>query len=309
MEKKKTQRIIGILVLIALVIMIAPLLLGKNNGPVAEATDIKAPPFPDQPKKMALGDITPSETAAPAPAATVSTAPTAPIATASTTPAAMTATTAPTATAMASTATTAAAPATTNTSTTSNPTTTISPPADKVATSDQASANEAAPTIIYERPKETSQVTPIPDTIPTKTSKPNQIADSSPKETNDVEKEIIIKPTAVIEKVRKTNNVKSVMAKNKYTTSVEQTNKLKAAWAIQMGSFKVKQNAINFVNKLRASGYKAFIRDVKTAKGNKVTGVYIGPEFKQASAVKLAFDVNHHLNLNGYVIAYQPFEI
>jgi DedD protein len=48
MEKKRTQRIIGMLVVIALVVIITPLFFGKNDTPavVQQATTTKAPPAP-----------------------------------------------------------------------------------------------------------------------------------------------------------------------------------------------------------------------------------------------------------------------
>ncbi len=48
MEQRKVQRIVGILVIIVLVIIVMPLMFGKNNFPMQEASSFKAPPFSDQ---------------------------------------------------------------------------------------------------------------------------------------------------------------------------------------------------------------------------------------------------------------------
>src|SRR5579872_2912000 len=48
MEQKKVQRIIGILVVIALVIIVMPLIFAKSDFPVQEASNVKAPPFSDR---------------------------------------------------------------------------------------------------------------------------------------------------------------------------------------------------------------------------------------------------------------------
>lgn len=48
MEKKTIQRIIGILVVIALIIILIPLLFSKNDVSSLQPTTEKAPPFPDQ---------------------------------------------------------------------------------------------------------------------------------------------------------------------------------------------------------------------------------------------------------------------
>jgi DedD protein len=52
MEKKTTQRIIGILVAVTLVVILLPLLIGKNDI-TAQTASIKAPPFPDQSEQLA----------------------------------------------------------------------------------------------------------------------------------------------------------------------------------------------------------------------------------------------------------------
>ena len=75
----------------------------------------------------------------------------------------------------------------------------------------------------------------------------------------------------------------------------------KTAWAVQMGSFKDKNNARRLTNRLRASGYQAFTR-VK----NNSTRVYIGPEFKEASAVQLSNKVAEEVRLRGIIVNYQP---
>ena len=292
MEKKKTQRIIGILVLIALVVMIAPLFFGKTDGVMQEATEVKAPPFPDQPKSavLATADTTQPEVAA-------------------------------------------AAPAPANT--------------DNVNTTEKPVTDVGSSTIVYEHPKEAAPVAqPAAEPTPAKTPDPNQVTTVFPQpvveETkNDVaapptqtqtpapvavtttpavvtpvtqpavetQKETVApKPAVVTETkaIHKVNKPKTVATKKIKNTQI---TKFKSAWAIQVGSFKVKTNAIKLANKLRISGYKAFTREIKTSKGNKMTGVYIGPEFKQASAIKLSMDVNRRLNLKGYVISYQPLEI
>lgn len=77
-----------------------------------------------------------------------------------------------------------------------------------------------------------------------------------------------------------------------------------AGWVVQMGSFHNKDNAQRLANTLRAKGYKAFTREVKSS-----TRVYVGPEFKQASAESLADKIQHEMNMQGIVITYRPLEL
>ncbi len=56
MEKEKMQRIIGVMVIVAFVIIILPLIFGKSDIPL-QAKTLTAPPFPDQPT-MTLADNT-----------------------------------------------------------------------------------------------------------------------------------------------------------------------------------------------------------------------------------------------------------
>lgn len=82
----------------------------------------------------------------------------------------------------------------------------------------------------------------------------------------------------------------------------------KAAWVIQMGSFKNKAHALRLVNKLRAQGYRAFIQHVNVASGEN-TRVFVGPEHQEKSARQLAAELNSNLKLRGIVISYKPFTL
>jgi len=82
----------------------------------------------------------------------------------------------------------------------------------------------------------------------------------------------------------------------------------KSAWVIQLGSFKEKSNALRMVNKLRASGYRAFIQHV-SGNGGQNTRVFVGPEQQQASARIVASELESNLKLHGIVISYKPFSL
>ncbi|EKD72792.1 MAG: DedD protein [uncultured bacterium] len=297
MEKKNVQRIIGIIVIIALVVIIMPVLFGRNDLSTQEAANLKAPPFADEQQTIASA----------ADSADVS-----------------------------STA-----------STTANTSTMPSQQELSVAGSilEPVSANVAEAAHDIPAPASLTSSTPQPQNAPAKTNTasvtPGMNVDNraviAPEITNantnkvttedksvPVEHEANVTAQNNLEKINsstKKDNVSSdsariiktaktaKMASHKKTV-VSHANKLKSpAWAVQIGSFKVKQNAVQLTNKLRAAGYRAFTREIKSASGHSSTRVYIGPEFKQTSAIKLAKQVQNNLNMPGIVISYQPLEL
>jgi cell division septation protein DedD len=60
---------------------------------------------------------------------------------------------------------------------------------------------------------------------------------------------------------------------------------------------------------MRAAGFRAFMHDVKSAKNGPQTRVYIGPEYKQASAVKLSNKIEQQMKLRGFIVSFKPLEI
>jgi DedD protein len=322
MERKKIQRMIGIVVIMALVVIVIPLLFGRNDGPLQEAANIKAPPFPDQhPTATVVAEpvVSAENNAANPEQNTVANADNDPMVTPINQPVVAaekiaTATiggdTAPTPVVSESTATPApvAANSAEAASTDSSNTVQITQDVAKTLNSPQAS-------IIYERPKTTEQ--PLPEANEKTATAEIHAEDGITNEATSTEirkadnqtiPTLKVKP-AVLQGKHKPKAVKSIFANKKKPQTIEQLSQLKTAWAIQMGSFKVKKNAINLANKLRAAGYKAFTRDIKSDNGHASTRVYIGPEFKQASAARLSSDIQHHLSIQGIIIPYKPLEI
>ena len=72
-------------------------------------------------------------------------------------------------------------------------------------------------------------------------------------------------------------------------------------WAVQLGSFSQKKNALRLRDKLRARGYNAFIQAVTTANG-RVFRVRVGPEASKEKAEELRRALQKALKLNGVVL-------
>lgn len=81
-----------------------------------------------------------------------------------------------------------------------------------------------------------------------------------------------------------------------------------STFVIQMGSFKNKTNALRLVNQLRANGYPAFIQKISTSVGEN-TRVFVGPSNKRTAARALANRLETDMHLRGIVISYQPLTL
>ncbi|OGT56637.1 MAG: hypothetical protein A3F14_06720 [Gammaproteobacteria bacterium RIFCSPHIGHO2_12_FULL_43_28] len=141
--------------------------------------------------------------------------------------------------------------------------------------------------------------TPAPDTAKADAEKP-VVAE------NDAATKPAMNATEEADHGQQTTNLKNKLndakkaEKNLNATSFALQMK-KSAWAIQVGSFKSKANALRLVNRLRSSGYHAFIKEASSS-----VRVYVGPETKKAIASMLADRIEYEMKLHGIVVSYQP---
>ena len=75
------------------------------------------------------------------------------------------------------------------------------------------------------------------------------------------------------------------------------------AWAVQVGSFSKKANAMQLRDKLRAKGYKAFVEHVQLPSGSSYR-VRIGPYVKRSQAEKIQKSVAGKMKLKGIVVGH-----
>lgn len=270
MERKTTQRIIGSLVVTALIIISLPLLFGGSSSETtAQTAEAKSPPFPST-------DVQPNATGV-----------------ASSTQA-------------------------------NDPNSvTISPSlANSINGADPA--NQTIEKVPADKPVAQTTIPALPETQPaTSTAAETQqhasAADqqsATPKADPVVSNNTTAAPAAKLEEGQLPTATEEAPAKpKKVSLKKEKHNnlamqhhditKLKgAAWAVQLGSFKNKSNAIRLANDLRAKGYKAFTQ----MRGNSMR-VYVGPEFKQALASSLANKIQEKMNMQGIIVPYQPLDI
>lgn len=133
--------------------------------------------------------------------------------------------------------------------------------------------------------------------------------DVEPKEQHS-EKVSPDKSADLLKKADKSNqkHVRTASKEKIHATHSELAKLKTAAWVVQMGSFKDKANARHLADKLRAAGFKAFIHEVKSPKGER-TRVWVGPESQQASAAKLSDQIEQQFKMRGILVNFKPLEL
>jgi DedD protein len=75
------------------------------------------------------------------------------------------------------------------------------------------------------------------------------------------------------------------------------------AWAVQVGSFSKRENAERLRDRLRKSGYKAFVNTTE-AGGRTVVRVRVGPELQRADADQLRSKIEKELQIQARVVVH-----
>ncbi len=274
MDKRKTQRILGILVIIALVIILFPLLFSKNEVAI-QTTSVTAPAFPD--KLNTATAVAPVDNQDNQQTTTVT-----PVA--------------------------ESTPASTNDAIVEIKPEAAPPP---VANADAVEPNTAPITNNLQDPKQPTELSNASldqaksANTTDEPAKPDVQAGVE-QSTISTEEENTAQPVVNKRSLKSTKNKAKTHHKPAHH---EVANLNKPAWIVQMGSFKNKANARSLTDKLRAAGFNAFTKEVKLTKGGIRTHVYVGPEFKEASATKISRKIQHDLNLQSIVLPYKPLAL
>lgn len=323
MEKKKLQRVIGISVVVAFVIVLIPFLFGKREMPQQETT---AQVSTEQQTTTTDANQTTAANTDSNPPTTIQDNRNINNPADSTNPNAQTTattnaddngitpiTTPPVASNDANTAPTT--PATMNPTEMNN--SAAAPSQD--ATGQQTSAiNQPANPVNPANANATTTTpatAPVADEIATPAENTIQAAPAvSTDATNDVHPQATAEKTAVKAPIKHAKTAshkhKSYAARKTNHFSGQQVANLnKSAWVVQMGSFKDKANAHRMAEQLKTSGFKVFTKVVTSPAGNVRTRVYIGPEFKQASAQQLTTKIQRETKLQGFVLPYKSIAL
>ena len=321
MEKKKLQRIIGISVVVAFVIVLVPFIFGKRDMSHQEVATLASP---DQQTSTSDNTVSADNNAS-------DTNQSNPVQTENTT-------TDPNQTAMSQSNTNTAngptptpsnnaedngitpimpAPVASN----QNPAPVAGNPADTntnnqpvvppLPTNDAGQNTSATntmapinPPTAVPAPSSSTHAAPVADTTaPTDDS--TAMAPAVATQANDVaHPQATAEPAAVVAPVKeKPKHVHKTLAVKKasHVAKANLANPKKPAWVVQMGSLKNKSNAHRLVEQLKTSGFKAFAHEVTSPAGAVRTRVYIGPEYKQASAKKLSARIEQQTKLQGFI--------
>nr|VFK54715.1 MAG: Cell division protein DedD (protein involved in septation) [Candidatus Kentron sp. TUN]VFK58934.1 MAG: Cell division protein DedD (protein involved in septation) [Candidatus Kentron sp. TUN]VFK59431.1 MAG: Cell division protein DedD (protein involved in septation) [Candidatus Kentron sp. TUN] len=77
------------------------------------------------------------------------------------------------------------------------------------------------------------------------------------------------------------------------------------AWAVQVGSFSKRKNALGLRDLLRTKGYRAFVEFVRVGNvGSIRTRVFVGPVLVRGNALQSAEKLHSDLNIDGIVVRY-----
>lgn len=295
MERSTKHRILGILVVIALVIISLPLFQTEKDAPTQTAA-IKTPPFPDQPVQTQAA-TTP---ATPVALAVASAATTQPVEAPST----MTSTTPTVAPIEQKPAAAGNQAADTPDDQPDDVITTLHP---SVVNAREPAENPAASTVI---PVIANTATPETAKLAAKTA--NALAPKAAMKTSvksvqaaNTKNRKLVAKLAPRKHLAKTKPLVAVNTALKEDGLISLKN---SAYVIQIGSFKNKTNALRLVNQLRANGYPAFIQKMSTALGEN-TRVFVGPSNKRTTATELASRLENDMHLKGIVISYQPLTL
>jgi len=296
MDKKTKHRILGVLVIVGLVVIMLPFFQGGNELST-ETTLVKAPPFPDQSMQVIASDPLQSEQAEPVEPVTEPE----PVPAAQKVP----------------------APKPAEITVNQQPDDTISNQHPVVKNMPAPEANsKAAPQAKTADNENDDSGTQLNDDVIQVDIPANKLKTSTSAVTSESRPQLALKrkPTkaeASLQKVKiiphsiaHTHNIEVLSASSaEHTMNDNGLLALKnAVWVIQLGSFKNKANALRLVNRLRSSGYPAFIQKISTTFGES-TRVFVGPEYKKDSAHALAMKLDNDLHLHGIVISYKPLTL
>lgn len=77
------------------------------------------------------------------------------------------------------------------------------------------------------------------------------------------------------------------------------------AWSIQVSSFALEKNAVEFEQKLKDAGYTAYTRN-STVDGKAVFRIFVGPKINRETALKTKDDIDKAFKTNAMLVEFKP---
>jgi DedD protein len=142
-----------------------------------------------------------------------------------------------------------------------------------------------------------------------KLKKPKVVVESDDEASDDIIENNVIKSEQT--DIKLADKAKAVKVKTLEKADSQLSKKLpekaiaKEAWVIHLGSFKDKENVAQLLKKLKANGYIAFTRPIKTKKG-VLTKVIIGPELIKSALIKKIPALHELTGIKGKVANFEP---
>lgn len=178
--------------------------------------------------------------------------------------------------------------------------------ATPVVTKEEADVTAANTSLLAEKTKAVKKIHSTNDVTVAKKTKSDTAKESLRFAQQQVQAEManISSATPVVK--TKKSNAESV---NNDETSAELTNPpVASAWVVQLGSFSSNQNAKKLVTDLRAKGFAAYSRMMKSD-GSSMVKVFVGPEIRRNWADTLQAKLDHDLHLKGVVVPFDPLVV
>lgn len=99
------------------------------------------------------------------------------------------------------------------------------------------------------------------------------------------------------------NGTKVTTRKGEVVSSTGPAGSKIAAWAVQLGSFSKRNNAVALRDRLQERGFPAFVRPPAMSDA-ELTRVYVGPELSREEARHLSQTLTKEIRLRGLVVPY-----
>ncbi len=133
-----------------------------------------------------------------------------------------------------------------------------------------------------------------------KHAKTKVMAKAAPKVNKPVAKKITKKTVARKPAVKKANaTALTSRSTNPVATSMPK------AWVVQIASFSDRSNATRLMKKLRAKGFDTYIRTGALKTGKSVSRVYVGPEIQRVKIKRIQRKLKREFKLNGIIRQYK----